>query len=89
MISACEPHTHEPSHLIGSEQVQTDVRVTCCGIQRVVAVVFTHILWSGLWEQTIYTLPKRHNYGYNSTGHGVNPTKHRPLVTQDFSQEID
>lgn len=80
--------TCEPSHLIGPEEVQTDVGVACCGIQCVLTVVLTHVLWSGLWEQTIYALPKRHNYVYNSTGHGVNPIKHRQLVTQDFTQEI-
>lgn len=69
--------------------MQTDIGVACRGVQRVVAEVLTHVLWSGLWEQTIYALPKRRNYGYNSTGHGVNPINHRPLVTQDFTQEMD
>lgn len=85
LTDVCPPPPHtQLSHLIGPEKVQTDVGVTCCGIQRVLTVVLTHVLWSGLWEQTIYALPKRDNYGYNSTGQGVNPIKHRPLVTQDF-----
>lgn len=65
--------TCEPPHLTGPEQVQTDVGVARCGIQRVLTVVLTHVLWSGLWEQTIYALPKSQSYGYNSTGHKVSP----------------
>lgn len=79
--------TRQSSHLIRPKQVKTDVWVARCGIQRVLAEVFTHVLRSGLWEQTIYALPKSHNYGYKSTGHRVNPIKTQNIGDSGFYPE--
>ena len=50
-------HRHR-SHLAGFEEVKANVGVTCGRIQAVLTEVLTDILWCGLGQKAVYTLPE-------------------------------